>query len=298
MLQPGTDEFWPQLKEDVVIPNQSLCRFSIGQGAPRLGAIMEGQIYDLTATGRAEYATFDAWLKSASGRAAEAIAAVQSVAQGAPSLGGAESWVSEPGVRLLAPIDTQEVWACGVTYEMSMDARMRESSQPTIYGRVYDAPRPEVFFKAPPHRVVGTGEAVGIRADSKWDVPESELTLVVTPALDIVGYTVGNDMSSRDIEGENPLYLPQAKIYDRCCALGPFVRLNTTDFDPLKLDVQCVVYRNGEPVFRGETSTSKIHRSLQEAGGLAGPLQQLPQRPLCGNRHGHRPARYVHPGAG
>ncbi len=120
-------------------------------------------------------------------------------------------------IDVLAPIEHQEVWACGVTYYRSRDARMAESKQAggdTFYDRVYDAPRPEIFFKATPHRTVGHRQKVRIRHDSKWNVPEPELTLVITPAGRIIGYTIGNDMSSRDIEGENPLYLPQAKIYD------------------------------------------------------------------------------------
>jgi 2-dehydro-3-deoxy-D-arabinonate dehydratase len=230
-----------------------------------LGYIQGGQLYDLTATGRAAFATFEAWLQAAAGRVAEALAELNALSKFDRPLGAAEALLSPQGpFKLLAPLDTQEVWACGVTYEMSMEARQRESTQPTMYGKVYDAPRPEVFFKAPPHRVVGPGEAVGVREDSAWDVPEPELTLVVTSQNEIVGFTVGNDMSSRDIEGQNPLYLPQAKVYNRCCALGPFVRLATADFNPLALGVKLVIYRNGQPGFSGESSTSRIHRKLEE----------------------------------
>ena len=135
--------------------------------------------------------------------------------------------------------------------------------------------RPEIFFKATPHRVVGTGEAVAIRADSTWDVPEPELVLVVNQSLEIVGYTVGNDMSSRDIEGQNPLYLPQAKVYDRCCALGPFVRL-ADGFDPLNQTVTCVIERDGEQVFRGEAHTSSIHRPLPDLVSYLGRCNSFP----------------------
>src|SRR6185295_1884734 len=127
---------------------------------------------------------------------------------------------------LLAPIGTQEVWAAGVTYYRSRTARMEESQAAgggDFYERVYDAERPELFFKSTPHRVAGPGELVRIRRDSNWNVPEPELALVVTATGKIVGFTIGNDMSSRDIEGENPLYLPQAKVYDRSCALGPAI---------------------------------------------------------------------------
>src|SRR6185295_7309595 len=129
-------------------------------------------------------------------------------------------------VDLLAPIDRQEVWAAGVTYRRSQEARERESAGAArFYDLVYSAPRPELFFKAPAYRVSAHGERVYIRRDSKWNVPEPELALVISPKLKLVGYTIGNDMSSRDIEGENPLYLPQAKFYDHACALGPVITL-------------------------------------------------------------------------
>ena len=134
---------------------------------------------------------------------------------------------------LRPPIGSQEVWGAGVTYFRSRTARMAESPEGgSFYDRVYDAERPEIFFKATAHRVVGHNQKVAIRGDSKWSVPEPELALVVTPHAKIVGYTVANDMSSRDIEGENPLYLPQAKTYDRSCALGPAILLSTKEPEP------------------------------------------------------------------
>jgi len=153
---------------------------------------------------------------------------------------------------------------------------MRESRSPTIYGQVYEAERPEIFLKAAPHRVVGPGEAVGIRGDSTWDVPEPELTLVVTPRLRIVGYTVGNDMSSRDIEGQNPLYLPQAKVYDRCCALGPWVRVATDSVDPLDLGVRCCIFREGVVAFEGETRTGDLRRTPAELVRFLGRCNRFP----------------------
>lgn len=255
----------------------SLCRFTTTMPGPRLGLVADGRLYDLSALGRPEYAGVDAWLKAAAGRVPQAIAELGQVPASAKAVSSAEALFDpEYAPFLLAPLDTQEVWACGVTYEMSREARMRESNEPTIYGKVYDAPRPEIFFKATPHRVVGPGEAVAIRADSQWDVPEAELTLVVTPSLEIVGYTVGNDMSSRDIEGQNPLYLPQAKVYDRCCALGPWVRLATEDFDPLAIPVTCTIYRDGKPGFTGETSTARIHRTLTELVSYVGRCNSFP----------------------
>src|SRR5215475_6067694 len=136
---------------------------------------------------------------------------------------------------LLAPIGSQEVWAAGVTYYRSRDARMEEAKSAgggDFYDRVYRAERPELFFKATPHRVVGPTQPVAIRRDSKWNVPEPELTLMISPGGKIQGYTIGNDMSSRDIEGENPLYLPQAKVYHRNCALGPCVLLSSESLPP------------------------------------------------------------------
>jgi 2-dehydro-3-deoxy-D-arabinonate dehydratase len=255
----------------------SLCRFRTAAPGARLGLVADGRLYDLSALGRPEYAGLEAWLKGAAGRVPQAITALGQVPGSVKDVSSAEALLDpERAPYLLVPLDTQEVWACGVTYEMSREARMRESNEPTIYGRVYDAPRPEIFFKATPHRVVGSGEAVAIRADSQWDVPEAELTLAVTPSLEIVGYTVGNDMSSRDIEGQNPLYLPQAKVYDRCCALGPWVRLATEGFDPLSIPVTCTIYRDGKPGFSGETSTGRIHRKLTDLVSYLGRCNSFP----------------------
>ena len=134
-------------------------------------------------------------------------------------------------------MERQEVWAAGVTYLRSKTARMEESDfSATAYDKVYAAERPELFFKSLPEKVVGTGEPVGIRRDAKWNVPEPELALVLNSRGKIVGYTIGNDMSSRDIEGENLLYLPQAKIYDRSCALGPWIRLGASEADGARME--------------------------------------------------------------
>lgn len=254
----------------------SLCRFSTHGARPHLGLVSNGQLYDLTASGAAEYATFEAWLKWAGGRVSEALPRLDQIVASAAPVCAAEVLLDpEQEPRPLAPLDTQEVWACGVTYEMSREARMRESEEPTIYGRVYDAPRPEVFLKATPHRVVGPEEAVAIRGDSTWNVPEPELTLVVTPQLEVIGYAVGNDMSSRDIEGQNPLYLCQAKAYNRCCALGPSVRL-ARDFDPVDLSVECVIRRDGKVAFSGQTHTSRIRRPIADLVTYIGRCNSFP----------------------
>ncbi len=161
----------------------------------------------------------------------------------------------------LAPIDRQEVWAAGVTYLRSKKARMDESASAAVfYDKVYEADRPELFFKAPPRRVVGHGAAIRARADSKWTVLEPELVLVLTPDLRCVGYTAGNDMSARDIEGDNPLYLPQAKTYDACCALGPTVVLCPALPAAAELTIELAIERDGAEVFRGATSIAQMRR--------------------------------------
>lgn len=166
--------------------------------------------------------------------------------------------------KLLPPVDAaQEVWASGVTYLRSRQAREAESSMADVYERVYSAARPELFFKSTGFRVVGHGQPIALRRDSSWNVPEPELTLVINSAREIVGYTAGNDVSSRDIEGENPLYLPQAKVFDDSCALGPGILL--TDASRMTdLSVQLRICRGEQLVFSGETCTSQLKRPLEE----------------------------------
>jgi len=171
-------------------------------------------------------------------------------------------------VQFLAPIDRQEVWAAGVTYKRSQLARMEESAHgASHYDRVYSADRPELFFKATPNRVSGPNEPVRVRRDSQWSVPEPEFTLVINPAGKIVGNTIGNDMSARDIEGENPLYLPQAKLYSQCCALGPVVRLTDEALSPDETAIRIVIQRGGKDVFTGETKLSQMKRQLEDLAG-------------------------------
>lgn len=178
-----------------------------------------------------------------------------------------EQLPAESIVNPLAPIGAhQELWACGVTYLRSKVGRQEESKASggsDFYGKVYEAERPEVFFKANPHRVVGFGSTVKIRKDSVWDVPEPELTLVVTSSGKIIGYTVGNDMSSRSIEGENPLYLPQAKTYDQCAALGPCIYLTEQPLDPAT-EISLQIVRQGVLVFTGTVAVSQMKRSVHE----------------------------------
>ncbi len=166
----------------------------------------------------------------------------------------------------LPPIQSQELWACGVTYLNSKEGRQEEAKNAgggDFYAKVYNAERPEVFFKANPNRVVGHGGNVRIRKDSSWDVPEPELTLVVTSSGKIIGYTIGNDMSSRSIEGENPLYLPQAKTYDGCASVGPCIWLNESGIDP-GTQINLEILRQKDKVVDGTFSISQMKRSLNE----------------------------------
>jgi 2-dehydro-3-deoxy-D-arabinonate dehydratase len=171
-----------------------------------------------------------------------------------------------PPASWRAPIGSQEVWAAGVTYFRSRTARMEESKDAgggSFYDKVYHAPRPELFFKATPHRVVGPGAAMRLRGDARWNVPEPELTLAFTAQGRLFGCTVGNDLSSRDIEGENPLYLPQAKVWATCAALGPCL-LVTPEPLPAATEIALEIVRDGQPVFTGATSLAQIKRTFAE----------------------------------
>lgn len=186
--------------------------------------------------------------------------------------------VGEPvgDAPLLAPVEPlQEVWAAGVTYLRSRDARKVESTVADIYERVYDAERVELFLVATGWRAVGEGQPVRIRRDSTWDVPEPELVLVLNHAMEIVGYCAGNDMSSRSIEGDNPLYLPQAKVYDGSCALGPGIILAGAD-EMRDLPITLEVRRAGDVVFAGDTRTSQMKRTLEEQADWLGRELNFP----------------------
>lgn len=171
---------------------------------------------------------------------------------------------------ILAPLQTQEIWAAGVTYFRSRTARMEESKDAgggSFYDRVYAAERPEIFFKATPQRVAKPGAAMHLRSDSKWMVPEPELTLVINARAEIIGYTVGNDLSCRDIEGENPLYLPQAKCFDRCASVGPCILVQSEPPAPTTRII-LEIERNGASVFSGETTISQLKRTPEELVGF------------------------------
>jgi len=207
-------------------------------------------------------------------RAAEPAALARQEFEQAAAAG--QGGLLEPG-ELLAPIGSQEVWAAGVTYYRSRDARMEESQSAAgsdFYAKVYEAERPELFFKSTPHRVVGPGGQVRLRADSRWNVPEPELVLAVNTAGRIFGVTVGNDMSSRDIEGENPLYLPQAKVYDGSCALGPGILLG--DVPGPETTIQLEIVRDGSVAFAGETTLAQLKRRPAELVGFLFRDQSFP----------------------
>lgn len=230
-----------------------ICQFATGADTkPRFGLIKGDQVIDVAAAGGPASQTEALTLSLAS--MMEALSSVVASGVGVPLA----------SVTLAAPIDAQEVWAAGVTYLRSRNARMEESSQSDVYDRVYDADRPEIFLKATPSRVVGPGGAVGIRSDSGWDVPEPELALLVNAGGEVVGYTIGNDVSSRSIEGENPLYLPQAKVYAQCAGLGPVVVLTDEIADPTDLPIKLEIKRGGEVLFSEETGTSRMHRTFDD----------------------------------
>jgi 2-dehydro-3-deoxy-D-arabinonate dehydratase len=230
-----------------------LCLYRAGGATPKLGLIDGERVIDVAANGGPQ--TLAQALQLTATDLQSLLGALQAKGGQAPMLGTLD---------LAAPIDQQEVWASGVTYLRSRDARMEESTQKNVYDIVYDAERPELFFKATASRVSGPNEVIGIRGDSTWDVPEPELALVVNKDGEIVGYTIGNDVSSRSIEGENPLYLPQAKVYSKCAAVGPSIVM-TWEIDNIDdRQIRLVIKRGGSVLFDGSTATSQIHRSLDD----------------------------------
>jgi 2-dehydro-3-deoxy-D-arabinonate dehydratase len=241
-----------------------ICRFLAGDSAVRIGLIEgDATVVDLTPAG---ITTLSSILDSA-----DPVATLSKVDRTKlPRFAVAD-------VILRPPIERQEVWAAGVTYLRSKTARMEESDfSATAYDRVYDAERPEIFFKSIAEKVVAAGEGVGIRRDATWSVPEPELALVLNSRGQIVGCTIGNDMSSRDIEGENLLYLPQAKVYDRSCALGPCLRLGVSEADAREWTVRSKIIRDGSTVFSGETRLGNIKRSFDELAGFLCRSQSFP----------------------
>jgi 2-dehydro-3-deoxy-D-arabinonate dehydratase len=241
------------------------CRYWRPELGPTLGIILEGRVYDLAVANPKRFYSYTEalaapdlgpWLEDAAESARNLIGIPYSELDIPPDL-------TRP--HLLAPITKQEVWAAGVTYLRSREARMDESAGGgSFYDKVYTAARPELFLKATPHRVAGPNEPIRIRRDSRWNVPEPELALVVNPRGKIVAFTVGNDVSSRDIEGENPLYLPQAKVYMKSCALGPALILAEAVDDPSSLLIRLTIRRGDAVAFEGATSIAQMKRSFAD----------------------------------
>ncbi len=236
-----------------------LCKAQLPGGEVRVGVVEDGRVRFLAARSLGEVLHADD-----PARAAEAL------------LGDGQS-VPLSEVTLLAPVDAEEVWAAGVTYIRSREARERESAGAArFYDLVYTADRPELFFKATARRVVGPNRPIRVRRDSRWSVPEPELALVVSPRLKIVGYTVGNDVSARDIEGENPLYLPQAKVYDGACALGPVITLAHAMPRPADVTIRLTIERGGRTVFDGSTSPGAMKRTFEDLVAWLGRDNSFP----------------------
>ena len=229
-----------------------LCRFKHESDTIRIGLVADDStLFDLTAAGITQLTPL--------------LEAEDPAAQLAQFSESKLPRVNLSDIQLLAPAERQEVWAAGVTYLRSKTARMEESGHSaSAYDRVYAADRPEIFFKSLAEKVAAPGEAVGIRRDAKWNVPEPELALVLNSRGSIVGHTIGNDMSSRDIEGENLLYLPQAKTYHRSCALGPWIVLGTPEAQAREWSIKLEIRRDGKNVFAGETSVGQIKRRFAE----------------------------------
>jgi 2-dehydro-3-deoxy-D-arabinonate dehydratase len=225
------------------------------RGQPLLAVETDSAAYDLTSV-KSDLASFEALVRTAEITDRPPDEVVR------PHLDRADRLSKdEVSADCGLPVAVDEVWAAGVTYRISEEARTEESSMPEMYIDVYDAERPELFFKASPDRTVGPDDAIGVRADSDWNVPEPELGVVLYRG-EPVGYTIGNDVSSREIEGENPLYLPQAKVYDRCCSLGPCI---ATDIgDPHSLDMSMQISREGDTVYDDSTNTAEMVRTCED----------------------------------
>jgi 2-dehydro-3-deoxy-D-arabinonate dehydratase len=253
-----------------------LCRFHLPDRGARLGQLVDGQVYDLTAGGQPHFATFTSLIRASAQTAIGSLLEdVTLPALPAHAYADLDRAPAPDVPHLLPPVDRQEVWAAGVTYAWSREARVQEAVTKDVYVRVYEAERPELFFKSIAEKAVGPNDWIGLRGDSHWNVPEPELALVLNPQMQIVGYTIGNDVSSRDIEGQNPLYLPQAKIYRHACALGPAITLAGEDVDARNLAVRLAIHRSGDPVYQGETSTAKMHRRLPELVGYLARYQDF-----------------------
>ncbi|XVH33405.1 fumarylacetoacetate hydrolase family protein (plasmid) [Haloferacaceae archaeon DSL9] len=225
-------------------------------GATTLVAVDGTRAYDLTSTDAALNSFYDLALASRIAKRS-----IDEIAR--DHIEDADRTDEPIEKEVLSPVVPDEVWAAGVTYQISEQAREAESGMPEVYLDVYESDRPEIFFKATPSRIVDPGDAVGVRGDSEWNVPEPELGVVLLDG-DIVGYTIGNDVSSRSIEGANPLYLPQAKVYDRSCALGPAVVSAGSIGDPHDLAMTMTITRDGRVEYEGSTNTGEMVRTCED----------------------------------
>jgi 2-dehydro-3-deoxy-D-arabinonate dehydratase len=259
---------------DAAMAGPALCRFFAPGAGARLGGLYDGGVVDLTAREPEACASLAALLAGPTSLAD----VLARHAGAAPDYQYAEldRAPAPDAPHLLPPIDGQEVWAAGVTYTRSREARMDESEiSADVYARVYDAERPELFFKAMASRVVGPNDRVAVRPDAAWSVPEAELTLVLDTSLRIAGYTIGDDLTARDVEAQNPLYLPQAKVYGRCCALGPVI-VPAPSLDPYALDITCRIERGGRELFTGSANTGQLHRRLEDLVAYLGRCDAFP----------------------
>jgi 2-dehydro-3-deoxy-D-arabinonate dehydratase len=220
----------------------------------------KNSVVDLTSSNKAIFDSFNSILEESIRRSVHLKGTIESNIEDIDKL----PVYSLESIDLKIPLIPYEVWGSGVTYVRSKEAREVETSLKGLYTQVYNAERPEIFFKTTGLRCVGPGDLIGIRSDSKWTVPEPELAVVLGANCDVVGYTIGNDVSARDIEGVNPLYLPQAKIFANCCAIGPVVVTPEEIRDVRSLKVDLTIYRNESPVYRGSVSTSSLKRRMDD----------------------------------
>ena len=248
-----------------------LVRFLKGDGPVRVGVENGSWLRPLAAPNRSSSQALKIdWLLSDDAEAPRA-AALNDWLRGAMT-----DPVERGAVSMETPVGRQEIWAAGVTYKRSEEAREAESNNSNVYRRVYEATRPEIFFKSQGHEVVSLGQPVGIRFDATWSVPEPELVVVMNAHMEVIGFTIGNDMSSRDIEGENPLYLPQAKVYEGACAVGPRIWLQPGATSWPDVTIQMEIARGGKTIFNEQTTTASLHRPLSELIDYLGRCKRFP----------------------
>lgn len=260
-------------------------RFFVPSKGIRIGALHGKDVVDVTKITRTKYASIARLFKDASEKNLSLRKLIgTSIARTSLRKYSYQELDVAPSTRkphLITPVKAPEVWACGVTYLKSREARESETKSKGIYDWIYEAKRPEIFFKATPSRCVGPNQPICIRSDSQWTVPEPELALIIGFEQKVIGYTIGNDVSARDVESENPLYVPQAKIYSGSCALGPVVTTTDEIDDVRNLRITISIIRDGYCVFNGETNTSQMKRSLKELLEYLHRDNPLPPTTVC-----------------